>query len=80
MKRVILFLAICIMSLSYEQEVKDIIKNAEQGEANAQYLLGVAYWEGMCVEQSSTKAIHWLKKACEEGLLDDACDMLNSIR
>ena len=39
----------------------------EQGDANAQYNLGVMYMNGEGVEQSTEEAIKWAKKAAEQG-------------
>ena len=40
---------------------------AEQGDAEAQYSLGVMYKEGIGVPQDHGKAINWLKKSCDQG-------------
>ena len=43
---------------------------AEQGLAEAQYALGVAYDSGGGVDQSYTEAMGWYTKAAEQGHLD----------
>jgi len=43
---------------------------ADQGDAAAQYNLGLLYAGGLGVPQDNTAAIGWLRKAAEQGLLD----------
>lgn len=40
---------------------------AEQGDAEAQYNLGVMYNEGKGVPQDYTEAVNWYRKAAEQG-------------
>ena len=40
---------------------------AQQGNAQAQYLLGRAYLEGIGVEQDPEKGLYWLEQASEQG-------------
>ncbi len=40
---------------------------AEQGDAKAQFKLGIMYELGQCVTQSYTQAVHWYRKAAEQG-------------
>ncbi|MBQ6773666.1 MAG: SEL1-like repeat protein [Synergistaceae bacterium] len=40
---------------------------AQQGDAQAQYLLGRAYLEGIGVEQDPQKGLYWLEQASEQG-------------
>jgi TPR repeat protein len=42
-------------------------KAAEQGDADAQYLLGEMYISGQGVKASDEKAIQWLRKAAKQG-------------
>ena len=42
-------------------------KAADQGNADAQYSLGVAYAKGLGVEQDYRQAIYWLRQAAEQG-------------
>lgn len=44
------------------------MKAAEQGDAEAQFSLGVCYFGGLGVEQSYTKAVKWYRKAAEQEL------------
>src|SRR5512141_173300 len=41
---------------------------AEQGNADAQYNLGIMYDHGQGVPQAYTKAVRWYRKAAEKGL------------
>ena len=43
---------------------------AEQGDAKAQYDLGVIYYYGKGIAQDSFKAFEWFQKAAEQGLAD----------
>eukprot|EP00613_Pedinella_sp_CCMP2098_P072156 CAMPEP_0171931710 /NCGR_PEP_ID=MMETSP0993-20121228/29683_1 /TAXON_ID=483369 /ORGANISM="non described non described, Strain CCMP2098" /LENGTH=59 /DNA_ID=CAMNT_0012571801 /DNA_START=69 /DNA_END=244 /DNA_ORIENTATION=- len=38
-------------------------KAADQGDANAQYILGILYKKGEGVTQDLEKAMHWFRKA-----------------
>ncbi len=54
-----------------EQELKakaaEYLKAAEQGDAEAQFSLGVCYFGGLGVEQSYIEAVKWYRKAAEQG-------------
>ena len=43
---------------------------AEQGNAAAQYNLGVAYYKGKGVTQDYAEAVKWYRKAAEQGYAD----------
>ena len=47
-----------------------LIKSAEQGDADAQYWVGIHYEIGICVDKDSKKAREWLLKAAENGSID----------
>ena len=89
MKKLILSAGLFLTTLFYSQntDIKTLIhkavywyqKSAEQGDAEAQYNLGVAYYNGEGVEQSHSKAVYWLRKACEN-FNDEACEFLNKIK
>ena len=51
----------------YAKAVKWYKKAAEQGDADAQYNLGVAYYKGERVIKNHTKAFELFKKAAEQG-------------
>ena len=51
-----------------KQAVKQYMKAAEQGDANAQYNLGRCYADGEGVEKDQKKAVYWYTKAAEQEL------------
>lgn len=54
-------------------------KSAEQGNAKAQYNLGLAYYYGKGVKMKfGTQAAYWLEKACENGN-GTACKFLGKV-
>jgi len=40
----------------------------DQGDADAQYNLGVMYWDGQGVSQDYAQAVAWFRKAADQGL------------
>ena len=54
-------------SQSMEEAVKWLHKAAEQGHADAQYVLGTCYCSGKGVPVDRTEAIRWWMKAAEQG-------------
>ncbi len=50
------------------EAVKWFRKAAEQGNAPAQYNLGLCYAKGKGVRKSSKEAEKWFRKAAEQGL------------
>ena len=46
--------------------MEELIKRAEQGNAEAQFHLGLAYYQGNGIEESHEKAFEWWLKAAEE--------------
>ena len=52
---------------SYKLAVPWYRKAAEQGDASAQYNLGVMYTKGQGVPQSYKLAVQWWRKAAEQG-------------
>lgn len=55
---------------SLEQAVETIKKTAEQGDAAAQYKLGVLYLQGLGMMQNSVRACYWYRKAAEQGQME----------
>jgi len=53
--------------VAYRQAATWLRKAAEQGNADAQYGLGVAYDKGHGVAQDSRQAANWFRKAAEQG-------------
>ena len=45
-------------------------KAAEQGDADAQYNLGRAYWLGDGIPMNKPLAVYWYRKAAEQGNAD----------
>jgi FOG: TPR repeat, SEL1 subfamily len=45
-------------------------KDAEQGDAQAQFSLGVCYDDGINVRKDSAEAVKWYRKAAEQGHVD----------
>lgn len=46
------------------------LKKAEQGDAEAQYNLGVCYHNGLGTEEDCDKSIYWYQKAAEQGTIE----------
>jgi TPR repeat protein len=49
------------------EAAKWCLKLAEQGNTNAQYILGKMYAEGKGVAQNNAEAVKWYRKAAERG-------------
>ena len=54
---------------SFSGDATDIRKLAEQGYAEAQYVLGYMYDEGAGVPQDFKEAVRWYRKAAEQDTL-----------
>src|ERR1035437_10493494 len=50
--------------------VATLIKQAESGDAKAQFELGVMYRFGQSVSKDEAEAARWFRKAAEQGKLD----------
>ena len=50
-----------------DEKFKDTLKKAEQGDAAAQYNLGVSYNNGDGVPLDKTEAVKWYRMAAEQG-------------
>jgi hypothetical protein len=60
------------MSITLEEqtenfEISDLIRKAEQGDAEAQYNLGMLYYEGHGVRQDYAAARQWWEQAAAQG-------------
>ena len=54
--------------------MEELMQKAEAGDAEAQLLLGMAYYKGNRIEKSQVKALKWWTKAAEQGVEDaDYC-------
>ncbi len=51
----------------YATALKELRPLAEQGHAEAQYLLGYMYYKGRGVGQDGAATVQWLRKAAEQG-------------
>lgn len=56
-----------LASQMWEEMFNEHLENAEAGEADAQYEVGIMYLKGQGVSQDRDKAIQWLKKASDAG-------------
>ena len=52
---------------AFSEDIKALIKKAEGGDAEAQFILGTAYGEGRDVPQDFSEAAKWYRKAAEQG-------------
>ena len=48
-------------------ELKELLEQARQGDASAQYNLGNAYYSGEGVQQDYKESVKWWRKAAEQG-------------
>jgi TPR repeat protein len=56
-----------------KQAVTWFTKAAEQGNADAQDLVGFSYYEGNGVEQDYTQATKWYTKSAQQGNANAQC-------
>jgi TPR repeat protein len=71
LRRLILCLCLLVpLLLHAEEELAALRSQAEQGDAWAQLNLGAAYDNGLGVERDVEQAIHWYRKAAEQGLVE----------
>lgn len=69
MKKLISVLLLCVVSFAYagvDEGMEAILKAAEQGNADAQLVVGDRYAYGKGVPQDYTQAIVWYTKAAEQ--------------
>ena len=70
----ILFLVALVVLLGHQsgfsesQDIDQLRKAADQGDALAQYNLGVAYAAGEGVPEDDREAVKWYRKAADQGL------------
>ena len=62
-------------SIIDSEELQQFIKAARQGDAEAQYNLGVCYEYGKGVPQDDAQAAEWFKKAAEQGYAEAQCQL-----
>jgi hypothetical protein len=70
----VIFLAATILTLlatsSLSADIKTLRKQAEAGDAKAQFNLGVAYFRGQGVPQDYKETVKWFRKAADQGLAE----------
>ena len=69
-KMMVALLALGIGQAAWADDVpdfKEMLQAAEQGNADAQFNLGVMYNNGQGVRQDYTQAVQWYRKAAEQG-------------
>ena len=59
--------SVAVASNSSAEFIEEVLKKAEQGDANAQYFLGAMCDKGEGVAQDKNKAVEWYTKAIEQG-------------
>ncbi len=62
---VCLFMMLCFVSC--QQEFKETLKKARQGDVEAQYKLGEMYNYGEGTEVDFNRAVYWYKKSADQG-------------
>ena len=75
MKQTVKWLADALIALGLKQAVwtddvsdfQETLQAAEQGNAKAQYNLGVMYDKGLGVRQDDAQAVQWYRRAKEQG-------------
>lgn len=69
MKKILLALAFIVsaMSMNAQQWSKELVKAAKNGDAEAQYQVGLCYYEGNGVEKDEKKAAEWFFKSMNLG-------------
>ena len=76
MKRVLLLVfAVCFVASVLGQNAEAYRVKAEEGDAVAQYNLGVCYDNGYGVPMNKTKAVEWYQKAAEQGYAKAQCNL-----
>ena len=50
--------------------MEELIKQVEDGDSEAQYQLGLAYYNGDGIKQNNSKAYYWFQKAIEQGCVE----------
>ena len=45
--------------------MEELIKQADEGDTEAQFLLGLAFYDGNVISQNYNKAYYWFQKTVE---------------
>ena len=85
MKHLTKLLATALLALGLNQAVwaddasdfRQTLQLAEQGNAEAQFSLGLMYDNGQGVRQDYAEAFRWYRKAAEQGLVQAQTDLGN---
>ena len=68
----ILILLLALSSVTFgaedlsQSELDDLISRVEKGDPEAQFELGLVYYNGQNVKQNYEQAVYWFKKAAEQ--------------
>ena len=63
----LILLLFFITNFSFAQSFNEVKKSAEQGNAEAQFSLGLMYSKGEGTLTDKKKAFYWIKKSAEQG-------------
>ena len=66
----VFFLLTALACPAFSEDIQTLIKNAEGGDPNAQFNLGVAYGKGEGVPQDYAESMKWYRMAAEQGLAE----------
>ena len=73
MKKLFLLIGLSVMTSLFgltEAEVAIFQKSANQGDADAQYELGLCYGTGAGVSKNMNRAVYWWQKSANQGNLE----------
>lgn len=73
-----IFLSLCFMvicAIGFAQTASDYRKAAEQGDASAQFNMGICYYYGYGVMKDYSLSVYWWKKAAEQGNTEAQCNL-----
>ncbi|MCB5248471.1 MAG: tetratricopeptide repeat protein, partial [Candidatus Cloacimonadales bacterium] len=59
-----------LLFATYDKDIDHLISDAENGDMEAQYILGLSYYRGEGVEKNSKQAVYWYEKAANLGDAD----------
>ena len=64
---ILMLVGFILPACSLELSLDELKQKAEQGDADAQYNLGLMYYNGEGVPQDDTEAVRWWRAAAEQG-------------
>ena len=64
----VLVAATSVVGIAQQESIEEIRTKAEQGDADAQYNLGVIYRQGQGVAPDDVEAARWFRLAADQGL------------